>query len=156
MKENSKILTEKTADYVTPTPSPELEKNDGKIRFLLEDEEVEDEVDDKEIELKVDQKLEDTKSFQSQEENKLNEAKEIIDERLERIKKATQKLRSPLGLNEMENVPAYKRRNIELDDVNPSSESEVSKYTLWESEDDNGEKRTGLSDNNSFLHDNVD
>ena len=47
----------------------------------------------------------------------------------------------------MENVPAYKRRNIELDEVNPSSESDVSKYTLWESEDDNGEKRTGLSDN---------
>ena len=155
-KENSQILTEKTADYVAPNPSPELEKNDGKIRFLLEDDEVEDEVDDKEIELKVDQKIEDAKSFQSQEENKLNEAKEIIDERLERIKKATQKLRSPLGLNEMENVPAYKRRNIELDEVNPSSESDVSKYTLWESEDDNGEKRTGLSDNNSFLHDNVD
>ena len=155
-KENSQNLTEKTADYVAPNPSPELEKNDGKIRFLLEDDEVEDEVDDKEIELKVDQKIEDAKSFQSQEENKLNEAKEIIDERLERIKKATQKLRSPLGLNEMENVPAYKRRNIELDEVNPSSESDVSKYTLWESEDDNGEKRTGLSDNNSFLHDNVD
>ena len=155
-KENSQNLTEKTADYVAPNPSPELEKNDGKIRFLLEDDEVEDEVYDKEIELKVDQKIEDAKSFQSQEENKLNEAKEIIDERLERIKKATQKLRSPLGLNEMENVPAYKRRNVELDEVNPSSESDVSKYTLWESEDDNGEKRTGLSDNNSFLHDNVD
>ena len=132
------------------------EKNDGKIRFLLEDDEVEDEVSEKEIELKVDQNVEESISFQSQEENKLNEAKEIIDERLERIKKATQKLRSPLGLNEMENVPAYKRRNIELDDVNSSSESEVSKYTLWETEDDNGEKRTGLSDNNSFLHDNVD
>ena len=155
-KENSQNLTEKTADYVAPNPSPELEKNDGKIRFLLEDDEVEDEVYDKEIELKVDQKIEDAKSFQSQEENKLNEAKEIIDERLERIKKATQKLRSPLGLNEMENVPAYKRRNVELDEVNPSSESDVSKYTLWESDDDNGEKITGLSDNNSFLHDNVD
>ena len=155
-KENSQILTERNTDYVAPTPSAELEKNDGKIRFLLEDDEVEDEVDDKEMELKVDQKHEEAKSFQSQEENKLNEAKEIIDERLERIKKATQKLRSPLGLNEMENVPAYKRRNVELDDVNPSSESDVSKYTLWESEDDNGEKRTGLSDNNSFLHDNVD
>ena len=155
-KENSQILTESNTDYIAPTPSPELEKNDGKIRFLLEDDEVEDEVSEKEIELKVDQNTEESISFQSQEENKLNEAKEIIDERLERIKKATQKLRSPLGLNEMENVPAYKRRNIELDDVNPSSESEVSKYTLWESEDDNGEKRTGLSDNNSFLHDNVD
>ena len=155
-KENSQILTESNTDYIAPTPSPELEKNDGKIRFLLEDDDVEDEVSEKEIELKVDQNTEESISFQSQEENKLNEAKEIIDERLERIKKATQKLRSPLGLNEMENVPAYKRRNIELDDVNPSSESEVSKYTLWEGEDDNGEKRTGLSDNNSFLHDNVD
>ena len=155
-KENSQILTESNTDYIAPTPSPELEKNDGKIRFLLEDDDVEDEVSEKEIELKVDQNTEESISFQSQEENKLNEAKEIIDERLERIKKATQKLRSPLGLNEMENVPAYKRRNIELDDVNPSSESEVSKYTLWESEDDNGEKKTGLSDNNSFLHDNVD
>ena len=155
-KENSQILTESNTDYIAPSPSPELEKNDGKIRFLLEDDDVEDEVSEKEIELKVDQNVEESISFQSQEENKLNEAKEIIDERLERIKKATQKLRSPLGLNEMENVPAYKRRNIELDDVNPSSESEVSKYTLWESEDDNGEKRTGLSDNNSFLHDNVD
>ena len=155
-KENSQILTESNTDYVAPIPSPELEKNDGKIRFLLEDDEVEDEVSEKEIELKVDQNVEESISFQSQEENKLNEAKEIIDERLERIKKATQKLRSPLGLNEMENVPAYKRRNIELDDVNPSSESEVSKYTLWESEGDDGEKRTGLSDNNSFLHDNVD
>ena len=155
-KENSQILTESNTDYVAPIPSPELEKNDGKIRFLLEDDEVEDEVSEKEIELKVDQNVEESISFQSQEENKLNEAKEIIDERLERIKKATQKLRSPLGLNEMENVPAYKRRNIELYDVNPSSESEVSKYTLWESEGDNGEKRTGLSDNNSFLHDNVD
>ena len=154
--ENSQILTESNTDYVAPIPSPELEKNDGKIRFLLEDDEVEDEVSEKEIELKVDQNVEESISFQSQEENKLNEAKEIIDERLERIKKATQKLRSPLGLNEMENVPAYKRRNIELDDVNPSSESEVSKYTLWESEGDDGEKRTGLSDNNSFLHDNVD
>ena len=155
-KENSQILTESNTDYIAPTPSPELEKNDGKIRFLLEDDDVEDEVSEKEIELKVDQNTEESISFQSQEENKLNEAKEIIDERLERIKKATQKLRSPLGLNEMENVPAYKRRNIELDDVNPSSESEVSKYTLWESEDDNGEKRTGRSDNNSFLHANVD
>ena len=154
--ENSQVVTETNTDYAAPIPSPDLDKNDGKIRFLLEDDEIVDEVDEKEIELKKDQQVEESTSFQSQDENNLNEAKEIIDERLESIKKATQKLRSPLGLNEMENVPAYKRRNVELDELNPSSESDVSKYTLWESEDDNGEKRTGLSDNNSFLHDNVD
>ena len=29
-------------------------------------------------------------------------------------------------------------------------------YTLWENINDDGEKESGLSDNNSFLHDNVD
>jgi len=56
----------------------------------------------------------------------------------------------------MENEPAYKRRNIELDDVKQSSDPSISRYTLWESDDENGDKQTGLSDNNSFLHDNVD
>ena len=154
--ENSQVVTETNKDYATPIPSPELKQDDGKIRFLLEDDEIEDEVDEKEIELKIDQQVEESTLFQSRDENKLKEAKEIIDERLERIKKATQKLRSPQGLNEIENVPAFKRRNVELDELNPSSESDISKYTLWESEDDDGEKRTGLSDNNSFLHDNVD
>ena len=154
--ENSQVVTETNKDYATPIPSPELKQDDGKIRFLLEDDELEDEVDEKEIELKIDQQVEESTLFQSRDENKLKEAKEIIDERLERIKKATQKLRSPQGLNEIENVPAFKRRNVELDELNSSSESDISKYTLWESEDDDGEKRTGLSDNNSFLHDNVD
>jgi cell division protein FtsZ len=89
-------------------------------------------------------------------EEKVIEPKEISEERLERIRKATQKLRSPLGLNEMEDEPAYKRRNIELDDVKQSSDPSISRYTLWESDDENGDKQTGLSDNNSFLHDNVD
>ena len=84
------------------------------------------------------------------------ESKAISDERLERIRKATDKLRSPLGLNEMESEPAYKRRNVDLKDVKYSDDSSSSRYTLWENINDSGEKETGLSDNNSFLHDNVD
>ena len=84
------------------------------------------------------------------------ESKAISDERLERIKKATDKLRSPLGLNEMESEPAYKRRNVDLKDVKYSDDSSSSRYTLWENINESGEKETGLSDNNSFLHDNVD
>ena len=84
------------------------------------------------------------------------ESKSISDERLERIRKATEKLRSPLGLNEMESEPAYKRRNVDLKDVKHSDEQSSSRYTLWENTNDSGEKETGLSDNNSFLHDNVD
>jgi len=89
-------------------------------------------------------------------ENRSMESKEVSDERLERIRKATEKLRSPLGLNEMESEPAYKRRNIDLKDVKYSDEPTASKYTLWENINDDGEKESGLSDNNSFLHDNVD
>ena len=89
-------------------------------------------------------------------EEKSVEPKELSDERIERIRKATEKLRSPLGLNEMESEPAYKRRNIDLKDVKYSDEPSSSKYTLWENINDSGEKESGLSDHNSFLHDNVD
>ena len=52
---------------------------------------------------------------------------------------------------ELENQPAYLRRNVKLSDTPLSSESEVSRYTLSE-ENDNVE----IKANNSFLHDNVD
>ena len=52
----------------------------------------------------------------------------------------------------MENVPAYIRRNVELSEVKPSNESEVSRFTLGEGPDSKGDLRS----NNSFLHDNVD
>ena len=139
-------------------PSAELEKNDGKIRFLLEEDEKEmeelensDSIDEQNYTLKTN----DVESSSSIEEKEI-EPKEISEDRLDRIRKATQKLRSPLGLNEMENEPAYRRRNIELDDIKKSSDPSISRYTLWENEDENGDKQTGLSDNNSFLHDNVD
>ncbi len=130
--------------------------NDGKVRFLLEEDDSE-ELEEMDIS-NTENKVEEKNSFESKSVNqeKSVEPKEISQSRLDRIKKATQKLRSPLGLNEMENEPAYKRRNIELDDVKESSDPSISRYTLWENDDENGDKQTGLSDNNSFLHDNVD
>ena len=159
----SDIVNEEKGDYApvenTIQPSKELDKNDGKIRFVLEE-------DSEEEEPMVEPPMEENEEFEiktiseevssSPEESKLVEPKEISEERLDRIRKATQKLRSPLGLNEMENEPAYKRRNVELDDIKSSTDPSISRYTLWENEDENGEKNTGLSDNNSFLHDNVD
>jgi len=61
-------------------------------------------------------------------------------------------LKSPNGLTELENEPAYKRRNVNLDSTPHSSESQVSRYTLSEGED----KKIEIKPNNSFLHDNVD
>ena len=73
-------------------------------------------------------------------------------ERIQKLKDLSIKLRSPHEIDHMENVPAYIRRNVELNDVKPSSESEVSRFSLGEGSDSNGD----LKSNNSFLHDNVD
>ena len=151
--------------YNSPQPVETINKpaqleEDGKVRFLLEDEEnLDNDVEVSNID--SNESLDSIKSEESKEENivnqnRPNESKEVSDERLERIRKATEKLRSPLGLNEMESEPAYRRRNIDLKDVKYSDEPNASKYTLWENINDDGEKESGLSDNNSFLHDNVD
>ena len=73
-------------------------------------------------------------------------------ERIQRLKDLSMKLRTPEGLSELENSPAYLRRNIVLNDVTPSSESEISRFTLTENDD----KKVEVKSNNSFLHDNVD
>ena len=73
-------------------------------------------------------------------------------ERENRLRSISMQLRTPSGLTSLEDVPAYKRNNIELDEPTHSSESEVSTYTLT-----NGNNNTTeLKQNNSFLHDNVD
>ncbi len=73
-------------------------------------------------------------------------------EREDRLRAISMQLRTPSGLTSLEDVPAYKRNNIELEDPTHSSESEVSTYTLT-----NGNNNTTeLKQNNSFLHDNVD
>ena len=73
-------------------------------------------------------------------------------ERENRLRSISMQLRTPSGLTSLEDVPAYKRSNIELEEPTHSSESEVSTYTLT-----NGNNNTTeLKQNNSFLHDNVD
>lgn len=73
-------------------------------------------------------------------------------ERVMRLKQLSLKMKSPNGISELENEPAYKRKNIQLDNVPHSSESEVSKYTLTGGDDN----KTEIRPNNSFLHDAVD
>ena len=73
-------------------------------------------------------------------------------DRVAKLKALSHKLKTPNGLTELENEPAYKRRNINLDATPHSSESQVSRYTLSEGDDKSAE----IKPNNSFLHDNVD
>jgi len=75
-----------------------------------------------------------------------------MSDRVQKLKEMSLKLKTQAGLSEIENEPAYKRRNVQLDNVPHSSETQVSRYTLSENED----KKIEIRPNNSFLHDNVD
>ena len=81
---------------------------------------------------------------------------QLNQQRENRVKEFSHKLRTPGGLAQLENEPSYVRRNVKLDDIAHSSESQVSRYTLSEETDEQGNSETLLKDNNSFLHDNVD
>lgn len=84
------------------------------------------------------------------------EQQRLANERIARIKELSAKLKTPSGLSDLEDEPAYKRRNIELDETTHSTDSDASRFSLNTQEDEDGEEKTGLRDNNSFLHDNVD
>lgn len=55
------------------------------------------------------------------------------------------------NIDQLEKVPAYKRKNIKIDEPEHSKQSNVSRYTLSEEEGD-----IFLRNDNAYLHDNVD
>lgn len=79
------------------------------------------------------------------------EQQRLAQERLERIQLYTAKLRKTDGISSLENEPAFVRRNVQLDESKPSTDSTASRFSL--SGDQNG---STLKSNNTFLHDNVD
>lgn len=77
-------------------------------------------------------------------------------ERVSKLRQLSEKLKThqPIEQNlyEIESIPAYKRRNVELSDVTPSSESQVSDYTVSE----NSDKSMEIRSENKFLNKKVD
>lgn len=73
-------------------------------------------------------------------------------ERIKKLKDLSIKLKTPHGLEELEKTPAYVRRNIELNDVKPSYETEQPGISIGENENKGLEFKT----DNSFLHKKVD
>lgn len=82
---------------------------------------------------------------------KENMEDDSTNERMRRLRNLSLKLNNPNNLSELENVPAFKRRNIQLNNVQHSSQPNMSRMTL-----DEGEEKGEIRKNNSFLHDNVD
>jgi cell division protein FtsZ len=72
-------------------------------------------------------------------------------ERIMRLKDLSMKLRTG-NIQELENVPAYKRKEIALQETPASDESQISRFSLLP----DSEGKTEIRNNNSFLHDNVD
>jgi len=149
-------------DFVTPDEEPHTsvsESEDGKVRFMLEEE------DEPKAEMTSEPVVESFNFTPTTDEPivesnfdkpSVEENRELTQQRLDRIRETSQQIKSSMSVTDMENEPAYKRRNIQLDDVDHSSETTQSRFTIGEIENEEGETRTGLSDNNSFLHDNVD
>lgn len=138
-------ITNTTSFVQEPKEEVKTEEDKSVVRYNLEDE---SEEDDYSI-------FASTKEETSTEVSR-EEQQRMAEQRYHRIKELSVKLRTPFGLSDLENEPAYKRRNINLDDVPHSSNSQVSRFTLSEEDNQDGSKSVGLRSNNSFLHDNVD
>jgi cell division protein FtsZ len=100
-------------------------------------------------------------SLEKSEETKVEETNQIsateeyfkrTQERIQKLKDLSFKLKSGRVLSDLENEPAYVRRGVNLGNVEHSSNNNISRYTLGENEDKKGE----IKPNNPFLHDNVD
>ncbi len=74
--------------------------------------------------------------------------------RMKELRRLKDNMHNPAAQEEMYNVPAYIRKGTNLENVQPSNESSLSRVSLVESERE--EKKHELRQNNSFLHDNVD
>lgn len=87
-----------------------------------------------------------------------DEAKRKAQEKIQKLRELSFKVKTPGGLAELENEPAYKRKNYTLNDPPHSSESEISRLTLGTENPTNGagNKTPSLRPDNSFLHDKPD
>lgn len=132
------VKNEITEEVSFEKPSETESQKDEKVtRYVLEDD--------------LEAKVENTESVETG--LSPEEQQRKAEERMMRIREYTSKLKKPDGISELEKEPAFMRRNITLDDTPHSSESSVSRFGLFGSDE---EGKSDLRGNNSFLHDNVD
>ncbi len=88
--------------------------------------------------------------------NTFKERKRKLKELSNSINSMTKIVSTPEDVVEMENTPAYLRKGVDLKDVTPSSESEISHLSINEKSDEEGNNRSSLGSSNSFIHNNID
>ena len=85
-----------------------------------------------------------------------NEHQQRVEDRMNYMRDMNMRLRSPQAVADAEREPAYIRKKIQIDDTPQSTETNVSRYSLSEGTDENGDRRVELKRNNPYLHDKVD
>lgn len=115
----------------------ETEQDNNKIEFVINDVTEESEVQNNKFDI-----------------SSREEQIRLAQDRIKKLKELTLKMKTPEGLAHLEKESAWQRKQLNLDNTtsNPSTDSQVSRYTLGKDENNNTEIRP----NNSFLHDNVD
>jgi cell division protein FtsZ len=93
--------------------------------------------------------LKDNKNFPSSNASPFKNREEE-NRRRESLRAQTQKLNNPKVISDLENQPAYLRRNVTLEDVPSSSDNNFSRYSV------NSSNNMEIREGNSFLHDAVD
>ncbi len=84
--------------------------------------------------------------------NRSVEQEDKRQDRVSKLKDMSYKPMSSSSMEELERIPAYQRRNIDLPEANLQNASNISRLSL----NTDVNNKTGLRENNSFLHDNVD
>jgi cell division protein FtsZ len=125
-------------DFI-PAPELKIEEKIEQEPFRL--------LDKEDVEFKVINKS----PQESIENEELDEQMRKNKERINRLKELSMRLRTPNGVNDLEQEPAYLRKKQSMDATPHSSESQLSRYTVNE---ENGVPQ--IRPNNPFLHDNVD
>lgn len=144
-----------TPEDSAPETAPEVTAEEGFVIYNLDDA-----PEPQDLTPEAPQASEPAEPAEPQTQPSVQPSREAFAERQRQITKNLADFKSKLNLPgriaDLENEPAYKRRNISIDDTPHSSESQMSRFQLNEEVDAEGNRRFELRDDNSFLHDNVD
>jgi cell division protein FtsZ len=69
-------------------------------------------------------------AMELEEKKRFEEQKRALEERAERLRNLSFKIKGPDSTDDMENVPAYMRRNVQIDNNTPSDASQYSSYSI--------------------------
>ena len=146
---------EDTSEDTTNETAPEAAPEEGFVIYNLDDA-----PEPQDLTPETPQASQPTEAPEPQAQPSVQPSREAFAERQRQITRNLADFKSKLNLPgriaDLENEPAYKRRNISIDDTPHSSESQMSRFQLNEEVDAEGNRRFELRDDNSFLHDNVD